>query len=102
MIFYGNGIVKVGSKSLRFSKPEVRYQKGILDTEDRVVISTLVALGYENDGNYPKSKKKVEEKVEAEEPKKKPGRKKAEPKAENPVIEPEIEEVVKDENSEGE
>ena len=50
MRFYGNGIVKLGSKSLRFSKPEKRYERGFLDTEDPNEISSLLDLGYENDG----------------------------------------------------
>ena len=54
MKFYGNGIVRLSSSgSLRFSKPAIRYEKGVYETDDPKIIAQLIRLGYENDGNRP-------------------------------------------------
>lgn len=50
MKFYGNGIVRLdGGNSVRFSKPEKRYEKGFAEVENQSICDRLMALGYEHD-----------------------------------------------------
>lgn len=61
MRFYGNGILRLGKPSLRFSKPKVKHALGYLDIEDEKIIESMIELGYKHD--EPKTKEPTEKEV---------------------------------------